>query len=319
MLWLIPAIIAGATALVGAATAADIAHDTNKANADENEKNRQASKELQQMQNDYNTQMYLQNNQYNDYSNQVARLRQAGINPAMMYQNGSGLQLATAPTGAANGVPGSVPMQQYQSGLGDVANIAMNLHEQRDKSAAADLSEYNRDIKAATLSDELTARIAELQQKGVKTQADKVALDIAKKQLFMLDKTMNFQIEQKEQDLLHVKLGNEYQAWFNFIQPEKWAIERDTLAKQNALTSKQMELADATISKVYTECYELYTRGQLNSANIRKVVQDVVINSPAAASAAKQAGLLRNEVIGTSNAILDMILDKVRGFVSFRR
>lgn len=120
---IIPAIIAGAAALSAAvlgsvsnsntnATNREINADTNATNAANVEKTNAANlqisretnavnKQMQDAQNAWNLQQWNRENEYNSPASQVQRLKQAGINPAAVFGNGSiseASQLTSAPS-----------------------------------------------------------------------------------------------------------------------------------------------------------------------------------------------------------------------------
>lgn len=63
----------------------------------------QANRSLAQYQNEYNTEMWNKQNAYNDPKQQMSRLQNAGLNPALMYTQGStGVASEPAPAASTN-------------------------------------------------------------------------------------------------------------------------------------------------------------------------------------------------------------------------
>jgi len=52
---------------------------------------------MQKWQNDQNRALYYEQREYNKPLNQVARLKEAGLNPALMYGTGTGANVAGTP------------------------------------------------------------------------------------------------------------------------------------------------------------------------------------------------------------------------------
>ena len=110
----------------------------NKTNLQIAQMNNEWSERMMQKQMDYNTDMWNKQNEYNDPSKQVERLRAAGINPALALGNIS--------TGSAQGVsspslpsPSGATMQPFRpdfSGIGNAIMSAYQIANQSDLVAA---------------------------------------------------------------------------------------------------------------------------------------------------------------------------------------
>lgn len=77
------------------------------------------NKELMRMQNQYNVDQWNRENQYNSPAAQVARLREAGLNPDLMYGNG------TTSTGMASQLSGKMQAGTPMSPV-DYSSLALN-------------------------------------------------------------------------------------------------------------------------------------------------------------------------------------------------
>lgn len=105
-----------------------------KAQAAENERTRQYNLHLAQMQNQWNLDQWNRENAYNLPSAQMARLREAGLNPDMMYQNGaSGLTAASSPsmTSGAPATPQDMSALGMKQTVGDAMQNALSMEMQR--------------------------------------------------------------------------------------------------------------------------------------------------------------------------------------------
>lgn len=97
-----------------------------KAQKEENEKNRTYNLNLAQLQNKWNLEQWNRENEYNSPAQQMARLKAAGLNPDMMYQNGtSGLTAASSPSMTAGAPSSPVDM----SALGQKRTIGDAIHQ----------------------------------------------------------------------------------------------------------------------------------------------------------------------------------------------
>ena len=129
-----------------------------KAQQEENEKNRTYNFNLAQLQNKWNLEQWNRENEYNSPAQQMARLKAAGLNPDMMYQNGtSGLTAASSPSMTAGAPSSPVDM----SALGQKRTIGDAVHQGLQDSllgAQIDLmrSEANKNNKEAGLTESRT-------------------------------------------------------------------------------------------------------------------------------------------------------------------
>lgn len=97
-----------------------------EAQQEENEKNRTYNFNLAQLQNKWNLEQWNRENEYNSPAQQMARLKAAGLNPDMMYQNGtSGLTAASSPSMTAGAPSSPVDM----SALGQKRTIGDAIHQ----------------------------------------------------------------------------------------------------------------------------------------------------------------------------------------------
>lgn len=97
-----------------------------KAQQEENEKNRTYNFNLAQLQNKWNLEQWNRENEYNSPAQQMARLKAAGLNPDMIYQNGtSGLTAASSPSMTAGAPSSPVDM----SALGQKRTIGDAIHQ----------------------------------------------------------------------------------------------------------------------------------------------------------------------------------------------
>lgn len=82
-------------------TNVQLTRETNQLNQQLNSENNDLQRQLAAQANDWSLQQWNRENEYNSLTNQMSRLRQAGINPALAYSNG-GLMNEAAGSPAAN-------------------------------------------------------------------------------------------------------------------------------------------------------------------------------------------------------------------------
>lgn len=265
-----------------------------KAQQEENEKNRQWNLSLAKQQNMWNIDQWNRENAYNDPAAQMARLRNAGLNPDLMYQNGtSGLTAASSPDMTAGAPSSPVDM----SALGSKATIG----------------EMYQSIQQAMLNDEV---IAKTKQEGRKTglEADSTTID-------------NMFKAAREQQALQIGDTsislNKSIAYLNRVEADKVAVEINKVAEEtNLLVANRhqvlsaIENMDAKTAQTQLETYlaskefDLLvkkTTAEINSMNASTHLtytqaKDVVAtqiarisNLNASAFLSKQTGILNHE------------------------
>lgn len=127
--------------------------DYNKFLSQENEKNRQYNLMLAKMQNQWNIEQWNRENAYNDPSAQMSRLRNAGLNPDLMYQNGvSGITAASSPQLTA-GSPSSVPNYESYSNMQTVGDMMLNALQAENLRAQTE--KIKTDTKGSSIQNEI--------------------------------------------------------------------------------------------------------------------------------------------------------------------
>lgn len=110
----------GAGAIIGGVSSLISGANANKAQREENEKNRQWNLQMAKLQNQWNIEQWNRENEYNSPINQVNRLKAAGLNPSLIggasSGNASSMQMAgsapSSPTDLSAGL--SAKMQGIQ-------------------------------------------------------------------------------------------------------------------------------------------------------------------------------------------------------------
>ena len=91
---MVGAFLQGAFSGLGAIQKSHATDDYLSAQAQENQKNREFNFMLAKTQNEWNLQQWERSNEYNNPLNQMNRLKQAGLNPNLVYGNGAGQSVA---------------------------------------------------------------------------------------------------------------------------------------------------------------------------------------------------------------------------------
>lgn len=179
------------------------------------------AKDIMKYQNDLNRQNWSMNNAYNTPARQMERLRDAGLNPDLMYQSGAaGLQSAAPPSAAA--VAAGAKGGAVDSSLGSrAANAALAL-SQADK---ADSESTAQSIRNRYLEDEIQLTLDNLSE-DLKVKG--------KQRDLMVQQILE---SQNNIDVMKKRLGNEtYQTFLQGLttagQLERWQHENDLSDEQ---------------------------------------------------------------------------------------
>lgn len=315
---MISAAIAAAAALAGAAMTAKSVSDTNASNMQLNTNNANLARELQQSQNDYNTQMWERNNEYNDYSSQIERMRKAGVNPAMLFSNSGGIQSSTATSGTGQPAPSPIPMQSSKYDFDSIGSIAQGFEQRRIERSKADIMQYDADIKRMTYLDELLSKSEEFKRNGLDNANNRSMYRMYQLEIDYLTKSMrdrvnqqHFQSEISRENMLQQQLETQ-------IQPQRWSMEINQLGSSIGLTRVQTRVAEASMGEIAARIRNLASQTKLNYSNARKVVQDVILHRVEELSAINQYdALTKSQAAQAVDAVTNYVIDKVGKVASF--
>lgn len=315
---MIPAAIAAAAALAGAAMTAKSVSDTNASNMQLNTNNANLARELQQSQNDYNTQMWERNNEYNDYVSQVERMRKAGVNPAMLFSSSGGIQSSTATSGTGQPAPSPIPMQSSKYDFDSIGPIAQGFEQRRIERSKADIMQYDADIKRMTYLDELLSKTEEFKRNGLDNDNNRALYRMYQLEIDYLTKSMRDRVNQQHFQS-EVSRENMLQQQFDtLIQPQRWTMEINQLGSSIGLTRAQTRVAEASIGEIAARIKNLASQTKLNYANVNRVVQDVILRSVDELSVKNQYdALTKSQAAQTVDAVTNYVFDKVGKIASF--
>ena len=120
----------------------------------QNRKNRKFQSKENQKARDYNTEMWEKNNAYNDPTQQMARLKNAGINPHLAYSNGAVTNTSSSPASSnASSMPeGRAPQLDVNSMLNArLIGEQINNIKADTKKKEAEASNIGTDTEGKTL------------------------------------------------------------------------------------------------------------------------------------------------------------------------
>lgn len=154
----------------------------------QNKKNREFQAAENQKARDFNLDMWNKNNAYNDPTQQMARLKNAGINPHLAYSNGQAMNTSNAPASSnASGTMGGVAPQVDVNGIVHSmlqakktnAEIKVLEAEARSKDATADNTEVLTGINKITLENqaEIIATNLGVQNMQIRVGDKKIQVD----------------------------------------------------------------------------------------------------------------------------------------------
>ena len=127
-LFMVGALLQGFGSLIGAGMQDVNNQRTLRAQAKENEKNREYNLQLAKMQNEWNLQQWERENEYNNPLNQMARLKAAGLNPNLVYGNGAAQSTAAPSPSLTSGAPSNpvvMSLMAQRPTVGQIMNQAL--------------------------------------------------------------------------------------------------------------------------------------------------------------------------------------------------
>lgn len=241
--------------------------ETNAANKSIAQMNNAYNERMMKKQMDYNTMMWEKENEYNTAANQAARLRAAGLNPAMVM---SGANAGTA--GSAGGVtpPTATPVQM-QPGLIDNSYIGNSL----DKLSQGFIAHQQLQNDKARVSVE--------QQKAITQLVDTLSNVESRKVLTQGQKILNSYLDtQKNLELQGIDLDNQFKkAQHSLAVKQGSLVDVQTLIANKQLGQMdelhQKQLADITsrISLNYAQKKNVDEATKQTKENIKLVAEQI--------------------------------------------
>lgn len=239
---------------------------SNQSNERINEASLFNAHELQQNDFDFQRQMWNDTNNYNTPAAMAQRYREAGINPYLAMQNGSGVASAQQQTGSGGSVPSMLPMHPIFSSqdMSNVLGALVNMAEYRKRSYEADISQFNRDHQEQQFLQDL-AKVAE-DTHYTKTQRDNAQF------------TLDYLRARREQNLqrdadMDAITGQQLQQ----IQNENsiFELRQDLLRANVKLSQKQYSVLEQEIRESKQRIAESVSRIRLNAVSEQKANKEI--------------------------------------------
>ncbi len=233
-------------------------------NTEMNEKQFGQAKELQKIQNDFQTEMWNKTNEYNSPAAQRERLEQAGLNPYLMMSGGSAGSAtamngssASAPSAGSAGLPSpsqvSVQAPQYDfSGVGSSIIAGLDMYnklklgsEQADNIGIdTSLKRVDLQYKGMQIMRDLANKAAEERNINARTKTLNQLRELEKGQMVA---STNYTIQQTE-NLKETMKGVVIQNCMDYLtlknMPTEIALKNANLAASTAFMVSQRALSE---------------------------------------------------------------------------
>lgn len=287
------ALVQGGANLLGNILGFGSQSSANKTNLRIAQMNNEFNERMLQKQMDYNTEMWMKENEYNSASSQVARLRAAGLNPALMMGSGNA-GVASSANGVNPHAAQPVTMQAYHpdfGGVGQAVQTYLNAtmqqqsidNETRVKQAQADQLNIENKYLAATKVAELGRIIADTDDKRTRAM--------------LQDIDASLRSQMNEADLTQKVMQNRYLEQ----QTKQAAIQTLISQKELAVFDERIRLQFANMS---ADTFVKFAAGKLSQKQAAHEIQKLYL------TCAQMQGLkISNEVARKS---ADYLVDKAK-------
>lgn len=249
----------------------------------------QSNRELVELQNKANIDLWREQRDYNDPVNQVQRLRKAGINPGIMYGNGVPANTADAPP-TMQASKDVAPQSTFNIDPLTAAQIANLDAQTRKTDSETETENYNRQVIHDKLVSEVRSNYANIEKVAaeISRYAKQNELDDATIKNLSFDQwyktqslSLDFSRLENENILTHAQVENlqadtrkkladakvTEREYYEMIHT--FALRKSGLANDVNLKSAQIEQARATARKLGIEAdlQSFEAAGQLQLAN----------------------------------------------------
>lgn len=257
----------------------------------QNYSNRRAQKRGQE----FAVEMYDKANAYNHPVQQMARLKEAGLNPALMYGKSGGTGQATAP-GNVDMQPAQVPDLNAGLGYAELQLIKSNINNNKSQT----------DLNALRGASEAQNTALIKEQTG-KTAAEKQsAQETAKLAEEVTQTALQAQLIDNQSKLQGIDQSK--------AQTAKTKAETQTITQTRKLTIDQL---NANISKINKEIESLdmninFTKAQADATYARKQLDNIKTTREQYKSNQDRKGLpVDGSIIGSMNAVIGHLISLI--------
>lgn len=214
----------------------------------QNKKNRKFQAQENQKARDFNLEMWNKQNAYNDPTQQMMRLKNAGINPHLAYSEGSPMNTSNAPASSnASNLPAGIAPQMDINGV-----LQARLLEAQINKTNAEAEKTKTDTEGSEILNGINSNV-------LKTQLDTIALNQA-----LTASQINVNGKNIEVSDQNIKESN--QRIVNLISQDKEIEQRIiNLQTQNKLTETQISEVLAKISVAHATIKNIQSSTILNN------------------------------------------------------
>jgi len=271
------AVIGAGASLLGNVFGSSSNSGANKTNLKLAAQNREFQREMYNRQMAYNTDMWNKQNEYNDPSNQVERLRAAGINPYLALQNGNGVGVAQSAGGVTPPAGGAAQVNPFIPDTKGFVDSAMQLSQLlfQSKKQDSEVALNNAELESRHIDNKFKEKMYEAQ-----------LLDYVSKNKALIEDTRG---KKWSNDL------NEWSSEFRKRMIQNEALQSDesvsnaqlinaglvldNIMKQNNIRfaseqhKAQLALIAAQCSNQIAQAYQAYRAGDLSAEQLRTEIE----------------------------------------------
>lgn len=237
----------------------------NKQNAKQWKEYVNLQRELQNSQNAWNLAQWNRQNEYNSPANQMNLLRQAGLNPNLVYGNLAGASAGSLESAGAD-ISSPTPNNAAQvSGFGDLGPQIGNMIMQKELNNAQ-IDKINTETEAQKLQNAKTQFELNNQEETYKNQQDNIKastdsirqnIEVSKKQLNEIDVRIGLINSQKEaQDLQ------------NHFDNSTMYYRIRMVWQQYELNEKQKKILDESLNEIISRTAVNWSQAALNKSHV---------------------------------------------------
>ena len=227
----------------------------------QNRQNRRFQERENQKARDYNTLMWDKNNAYNDPSQQMERLKKAGINPHLAYSNSAVMNTASSP--ASSNASATVPGQAPQLDVNALMQARLMKAQERNLNAEADKKEAEAQntretTKGVTLQNGILTN-------DLQTYFDRYDADILFKKSAASVNYSNIQVNDKKIEVSDVDIKKSTQEIVNLMTTnQKLQAEINSIIAKTNLDEQSTKNLIASIGLIYAQIKNYQSQTSLN-------------------------------------------------------
>lgn len=238
------------------------------------------NREINQEQLAYNKWALEEQNRYNSAPEQVARLKAAGLNPALFMGTSAAGQAGSAPSYSPMGAQGTTVENENEGMSNAFMSLGPSIQsavfdtidaEQKQKIVDAQKKNYELDaeLKGVDLQTKAEMNIATLKKMKAEARTEEERSEIEASIKRVQQQTEKYQIEFQQEQV------NKMRAEF-----EKAVAEKNLIAVNQQIQEKNLEWMDAektaALNKTLAEIQVAYTQGSLNMSQANLAAQQAL-------------------------------------------